>query len=59
MIHVENGELWFKRDSTKSELKQDLFGIIKVLKENDYLTDDEIMLAVASGLAGKYFEDLP
>lgn len=59
MIHVENGELWFKRNSTKSELKQDLFGIIKVLKENDYLTDDEIMLAVASGLAGEYFEDLP
>ena len=59
MIHVENGEIWFKRDSTKSELKKDLFGIIKVLKENNYLTDDEIMLAVASGLAGKYFEDLP
>lgn len=59
MIHVEHGEIWFKKDCPKLELQKDVYCVIKILKDNDYLTDDEIMIAVASGLAGKFYQSAP
>lgn len=59
MILSEEGEVLYSKDEPKDTLQQDLCKIIRCLKEAAGLNDDEIQLAVASGLAGINFEDLP